>query len=77
MLRISDVLIRNLVHAAIAADCHITRNTTIHLDMLLDNIRKCGITFRIKHFFPIHYDIPIDMEIKRNKRASMDITKRK
>ena len=51
MLRISDMLIRNLVHAAIAADCHITRNTTVHLDMLLENIRKCGITFRVKHFF--------------------------
>lgn len=51
ILRISDVLIRNLVNAAMAADCRITRDTTVCIDMLLQNIRKCGITFRVNYYF--------------------------
>ena len=47
MLRITDVLINNLVLAAITCDNSITSNSTVHLDMLLKRIHSCGITFRV------------------------------
>ena len=46
MLRITDVLINNLVLAAITCDYIIISNSTVHLDML-ERIHSCGITFRV------------------------------
>ena len=49
MLRVSDVLIRNLIWAMIERDIkedHYSRSPQF-LDKLVDEIRKCGLTFRV------------------------------
>ena len=51
MLRVTDVLIRNLVWAMIDLDLrsrHVGTEPTDNLEGLLDAIRRCGITFRVK-----------------------------
>lgn len=51
LLRISDILIKNLVKAALALDVHISKDVTIHRDTLLEKIKGCGITFRVRQLF--------------------------
>ena len=46
MLRITDVLLRNLVHAMIHRDLVAGRGTT-SLDKLVSAIRSCGISFKV------------------------------
>lgn len=49
MLRISDVLIRNIIGIAQAHDItNPVRKTTRHIDMIVESIRSCGITFHVK-----------------------------
>lgn len=47
MLRISDILIRNLVYAAVSADSNAIKDSTTHIDHLVEKIRNIGITFRV------------------------------
>ena len=48
MLRITDVLLRNLIYGAIQEDeKDITIKSTEHIDKLLEAIQQCGITFRV------------------------------
>lgn len=47
LLRISDVLIRNIVTAAATADANINKDETKQTEKLLESIRECGITFRV------------------------------
>lgn len=47
MLQISDILIRNLVYAAVSADSNAIKDSTTHIDHLVEKIRNIGITFRI------------------------------
>lgn len=46
-LRIFDVLLRNLIWAAVAADASIYKDCTAHKDKLLKCIQECGVTFRV------------------------------
>ena len=47
LLRISDVLIRNIVTAAATADASINKDETKQTEKLLESIRDCGISFRV------------------------------
>ena len=50
MLRVTDVLTRNLVWAMIDLDLrsrHVGTEPTDNLEGLLDAIHRCGITFRV------------------------------
>ena len=48
MLRITDVLLRNLIYGAIQEDeKDIVIKSTEHVDKLLEAIQQCGITFRV------------------------------
>lgn len=50
MLRITDILIRNLIWLAIMEDGrNIMHASTEHIDLLLEKVRECGVTFRV-HF---------------------------
>ncbi len=53
MLRVTDVLIRNLIWAMIDLDLksHHMGVTPVHLDRLLDSIRGCRLTFRVRICF--------------------------
>lgn len=42
-----DVLIGNLVNAAVSADAGVCRDSTLHKEILLKYIRQCGITFHV------------------------------
>ena len=53
LLRITDILTRNLIHAAMTHDGRESRRIKNPLErpmtkQLLQNINKCGVTFRIK-----------------------------
>ena len=51
MLRITDVLLRNLIWAMIAQDiieCHHSR-PAVYLNQLVESIRSCGVTFKVKY----------------------------
>ena len=56
MLRITDVLIRNLIWIAQAHDTNeiTVHRSTKHLDMVTDSNRSCGITFWVS-FHRIKY----------------------
>ena len=45
MLRITDVLIRNLVWAAVEQDDR--HKTSQHISKLTEKIEGCGVTFRV------------------------------
>lgn len=47
MLRITDILLRNLTWAAKAADCSVLIDSTHHIDLLVQKIQECRITFRV------------------------------
>ncbi len=53
MLRVTDILIRNLVWAMIELDLktHHMGSTPVHLNRLLETISGCGLTFRVSHQF--------------------------
>ncbi len=51
MLRITDVLLRNLIWGMIAQDiieCHHSR-PAIFLNKVVESIRLCGVTFKVKY----------------------------
>ena len=49
MLRITDILLRNLIWAMIHMDLQNRHKGTpsSHLDMLVESIRSCGVTFKV------------------------------
>ena len=49
LLRINDVLIKNIVTAAATAtaDARINKDETKQTEKLIESIRECGITFRV------------------------------
>uniref|UniRef100_A0A1X7V787 Uncharacterized protein n=1 Tax=Amphimedon queenslandica TaxID=400682 RepID=A0A1X7V787_AMPQE len=49
LLRISDALIRNVVMAAMTADMRIHKDESKQTAKLLQLIRECGITFRVRN----------------------------
>ena len=49
MLRITDVLLRNLIWAMIQKDLRERNNTKNHMEQLVLAIRSCGITFKVKY----------------------------
>ena len=59
MLRVTDVLLRNLVWAIISRDrkeAHCGPMRTASLDRLVDTIKSCGVYFRVSllHFTGVH-----------------------
>lgn len=48
LLRVSDVLIRNLIWAAVAADNELRTKSSEHLTRLQERVKGCGITFRVQ-----------------------------
>ena len=48
LLRRSDVLIRNIVMAAMTADMRIHKDESKQTEKLLQSIRECSITFRVR-----------------------------
>ena len=48
LLRVSDVLIRNLILAAVAADNELRTKSSEHLTRLQERVKGCGITFRVQ-----------------------------
>lgn len=55
MLRIMDVLMRNLVRFAVAEDTsNILHTTTIHVELLEEKIKACGVTFRVSSGLHAH-----------------------
>ena len=73
MLRISDVLLRNLIWATVTLDSNITRDSSKYRDILLEKIKGCGITFRVSDRINgdcLTYNSHEDMEIQRYKRRA-------
>uniref|UniRef100_A0A1X7UI92 Uncharacterized protein n=1 Tax=Amphimedon queenslandica TaxID=400682 RepID=A0A1X7UI92_AMPQE len=58
LLRMSYVLINNLVLATIAQDNNLLTRSTIHLDTLLDKVHEC-CTFRVKDW---HYGLVLVLQ---------------
>ena len=48
MLRITDVLLRNLIWAMIQKDLQERNNTRDHMEQLVQAIQSCGITFKVR-----------------------------
>lgn len=68
-LRVFDVLLRNLIFATLTADSGIMRDTTFHMDKLVEMIRVCGVTFRVStlKLLQIRRYSETDLEVKRRK----------
>ena len=76
LLRINDVLIKNIVTAAATAtaDARINKDETKQTEKLIESIRECGITFRV---CTIHINyIIINSQIWHSKIATVDISPR-
>ena len=65
MLRVSDILLRNLIWAAVAEDGKdIVRTTSTTINLLAEKIKACGITFRVSNLsHETTITINIDMDI--------------
>lgn len=47
MLRITDVLLRNLIYAAASKDSSVIQSNETTLNLLIQKIRDCGVTFHV------------------------------
>lgn len=52
-LRVSDILIQNIISSAVTQDCHVIKSTETSLLLLVDKIRSCGITFNVRKILKI------------------------
>ena len=49
MLRITDVLLRNLTFAAASKDSSVIQSNETILNLLIGKIRDCGVTFHVNN----------------------------
>ena len=49
MLRVSDILLRNLIWAAAADGTDNVRTTSTTINLLAEQIKACGITFHVSN----------------------------
>ena len=61
LLRITDVLLRNLIWAAVEKDGQdIMSKKTESVDLLIETITNCGITFNVRKLNNVHVHVTID-----------------